>query len=64
MRKEKDWKLSRHGKLGGGKNMHARVQEMAGEGTNSESTAETPMARGRREQRGQEFAKKDETNPK
>jgi hypothetical protein len=36
---------------------------MAGEGTNSEFTAETPMASGRREQCNQEFAKKDRTNP-
>jgi hypothetical protein len=42
VRKGKDWKLIQHSKLGGGENMHARVQEMAGEGTNSESTAERP----------------------
>jgi hypothetical protein len=37
MRKGKDWKLIRHGKLGGGENKHARVQELVGEGTNSRS---------------------------
>jgi hypothetical protein len=37
MRKGKDWKLIPDGKLGKGENKHARVQEMAGEGTNSVS---------------------------
>jgi hypothetical protein len=37
MTKRKDLKVIRHGKLGGGENKHARMREIAGEGTNSES---------------------------
>ena len=38
--KGNDWKLIQHSKLGGGENMHAKVQETVEEGANSESIVE------------------------